>query len=90
MKELKYKLGAISLIYEDPKTGKLGGSSFDGVFGCRKTGLVYDCTTQVVYYSDAQEKDELRETVNVMSPYISENGRYCRFVEDNEQQIVEI
>jgi len=90
MKEPKYKLGAVGLIYRNPETGKLGGSSFDGLFGSKKTNLVYDCNTKVVYYSDAQEKDELREKVNVLSPYISENGRYCRFIEDSEEQIVEI
>jgi hypothetical protein len=87
MKELEHKLGAVSLIYKDPKSERLGGTSFDGVFGWEKTNLVYDCNTKVVYYSDAKQKDELKETVNVMSPYISENGRYCRFIEG---QIVEI
>ena len=90
MKKPKYKLGAINTIYQHPETGKLGGSSFHGVFGWEKTGLLYDCNTKVIYYSDAQEKDELSENVNVMSPYISKNGRFCRFIEDSEEQIVEI
>jgi len=49
------------------------------------TGLVFDHQTKVIYYM-------LQEQVGMgirgfMAPYISENGKFCRFIDN---QIVEI
>jgi len=52
--------------------------------------FVYDSVTRIVYYKFEETKligITRTETSFYMSPYISENGKYCRFI-DNE--IVEI
>lgn len=50
-----------------------------------KTGLVFDSQTKVVYYKGIEHFD--RSYVGYLAPYISENGKYCRFI---DHQIVEI
>ncbi len=74
--KLEKKLGLLIPIFKDKKTGKLYGDSFAEVFDCVETNLVYDGNTKVVYYSEG------------FGPYLSENGKYCRFNDDEE--IVEI
>ena len=48
------------------------------LLGAERTELVYDIETKIVYYLLAEGS---------MSPYLSENGKYCRFIDN---QIVEI
>lgn len=78
--ELEKKLGHISPIFQNPQTGALDGSYFASTFGSKLTNLVYDVNTKVVYYY-------AKESNYIASPYISENGKYCRFIDG---KIVEI
>lgn len=48
----------------------------------KKTDLVYDYRTKVIYYQVRNGKK-----IACMLPYLSENGKLCRLVED---KIVEI
>ena len=45
------------------------------------TDLVYDSQTKIVYYKDQ------KVSFLSMCPYISENGKYCRFIDG---KIVEV
>lgn len=49
--------------------------------------LVYDSKTKVVYYKFYEYVDADSAHVGYMSPYISENGKFCRFIDN---KIVEI
>jgi len=53
------------------------------------TGLVFDSETKVVYYmfNEAHTFVSPCTYSGYMAPYISENGKYCRFIDN---QIVEI
>ena len=58
---------------------------------CYRTGpdedvtlMVYDVTTRVIYY---KELPGAAFNSNFLCPYISENGKYCRFMDN---KIVEI
>ena len=57
------------------------------------TNLVYDSETKVVYYQFSRFRDIPtmgsigRVGQGYMSPYISENGKFCRFVDN---KIIEI
>jgi len=51
------------------------------LIGARRTKLVYDIETKIVYY---KFNDPL---YGFMSPYIGPNGMFCRF---KDNQIVEI
>lgn len=46
------------------------------------TNLVYDTKTKIIYYKIVEYNN-----VGYMSPYISENGKYCRFI---DKKIVEV
>lgn len=66
----------------------------DGLYGRNekvgdKTGLVFDSETKVVYYMLKEAHTFAGPTTysGYMAPYISENGKYCRFIDN---QIVEI
>lgn len=48
------------------------------LLGAERTELVYDIQTKIVYYLLGN---------GAMSPYLSGNGKFCRFVDN---QIVEI
>lgn len=63
-------------------------SAFQGNLGqipvaTEKTNLVYDQNTKVIYYN----YDSYKNKRGYMAPYISENGKFCRFIDN---QIVEI
>lgn len=45
--------------------------------------LVFDCNTKVIYYNF----DSFNDKKGYMAPYISENGKFCRFIDN---KIVEI
>lgn len=49
--------------------------------------LVYYKDTKVVYIMITLDSDYDDETVSYFAPYISENGKYCRYIDGN---IVEI
>lgn len=53
------------------------------------TGLVFDTQTKVVYYmlTEGHSFSGPTNYSGYMAPYISENGKYCRFIDN---QIVEI
>lgn len=59
--------------------------------GLSNTDLVFDEDTKVVYYQYLQYSTGFYSTktpvVGYMSPYISENGKFCRFIDN---KIVEI
>lgn len=78
------RLGSLGLILED-ETGKLELMKYE--FGFEHIGvfLVCDLNTKVVYYSQRSGSSQLNTTY--MCPYLSENGKYCRFVDG---KIVEI
>ena len=69
MDKLKYKWAYLTPIYEHPNTGELGDLAFMGLNGWNKTNLVHDMRTGIIYYEQTG------------APYISENGKFCRFVE---------
>ena len=46
------------------------------------TDMVYDCTTKIVYYVVYKGKKCI-----FRHPYLSENGRYCRFIDGNFVEI---
>ena len=82
-------------IWENTKNGELSieKENIDSI----PTKLVFDSETKVIYYklteittvySSVCETQEPKDTkVGFMSPYISENGKYCRFIGN---KIVEI
>jgi len=72
-------MGEIARIYKSKMTGELKHKCCPG-FGM-SSNLVYDLDTKVIYYKDSKNNDAF------MCPYISKNGKFCRFIND---QIVEI
>lgn len=86
-------MGNVVRIWENRITGKLssGKTSCDDI----PLKLVYDATTKVVYFkfseillvSKSKHHEEYDTKAGYMSPYISENGKYCRFIDN---QIIEI
>ena len=46
----------------------------------KKTILVCDCHTDIVYYQFEEYKGSYGCYTGFMAPYISENGKLCRFV----------
>lgn len=66
----------------------------DGLYGRNEkpgeeTGLVFDSKTKVVYYM-VEKAHTFAGTATYsgfMAPYISEKGKYCRFIDN---QIIEI
>jgi len=72
-------MGDLARIYRNKRTGELKHKCWPG-FGMM-TNLVYDLDTKIIYYKEYQN------THSTMCPYISENGKYCRFIDD---KIVEV
>lgn len=72
-KEEKW-MGLLFQIWQNAKDRKYHACQ---VPGCYSTNMVYDSETKIIYYW----------TEIGMTPYISENGKYCRFV---DEQIIEI
>lgn len=70
-------MGKLERIYQHYLTE--GYCSSETGIGCYSipTNLVYDTETKVIYYYPA----ECHVIIGCMSPYISENGKYCRFVD---------
>lgn len=56
-----------------------------------KDYLVYDIDTRVVYYmfSTAEWSADRGYGYSYFAPYVSKNGRFCRFVNDEIVEIVE-
>ena len=46
------------------------------------TNLVYDANTKIIYYAIYNQ-----EKIIFIQPYLSENGKYCRFVENNFEEV---
>ena len=72
-------MGEVERIFMNKRTGELKHRCFPG-FGMQ-TNLVYDVNTKIIYYKELDKHNEY------MCPYISENGKYCRFIDD---KIVEV
>ena len=71
-------MGEVKRIWYNHKSKKYVTSE---LFTCERTNLVFDTETKIVYYQINNA------TYGYMTPYISANGKYCRFV---DEQIVEI
>ena len=88
--------GKFTRIWENIITGELSDNSVDKYY--EPTNLVFDNKTKVVYYKISElikvysrnfDNQKPKDTkAGYMSPYISENGKYCRFID--KRRIVEI
>lgn len=85
--------GKLFRIWRNRKTGKLQRSWKDT--NSESLNLVFDSITRIVYYKFSEFSTMVCENCNseadfrvgYMTPYISENGKYCRFI---NEEIVEI
>ena len=48
------------------------------------TNMAYDINTKVIYYAFWDEESDM----SFMAPYISENGKFCRFIDNKIVEIV--
>lgn len=81
-------MGKLIRIFQDNKSGEY--SSGKNLWDRRKehpTNLAFDEQTKIIYYYFEVHNSYLQINESCMSPYLSENGKFCRFI-DNE--IVEI
>lgn len=78
--------GKLFRIWKNRKTGELLRSKQNN--DCESLNIVFDSNTRVVYYkfseyttsACAQCNSEVDFRVGYMTPLISENGKYCRFI----------
>lgn len=67
--------------------GKYGDALYSGREKAgEKTGLVFHYQTKVVYHMGLEHFSHT--FVSYLAPYISENGRYCRFINNRIVEIV--
>lgn len=87
------KKGQLFRIWRDRETGELMSSRRDE--NSESLNMVFDSITKIVYYKFSEYHciicencDSHTDTkIGFLSPYISENGKYCRFIGN---EIVEI
>ena len=67
----------------------ISSASFKAIDG--KETLVYSTETRVVYYmfSTSESKGYKGYGYSYFAPYISENGKFCRYINDEIVEIVE-
>ena len=66
-------VGELKRIWQDTSTKELV-SAEGPKEGLKRTDLVYDAQTKIVYYKCSGRRNE-----GFMSPYIGPNGKFCRF-----------
>lgn len=72
-------MGELYRIYKNNSDGQL--KDYQPSKRYEETNLVFDETTLIIYYQFEVNG------VGYMAPYISENGKYCRFI---NEKIVEV
>ena len=71
---------------ENEHSGYTGYGSFGSLLPCKtEDTLFYDRSTKIVYYVMMDYTGY--KGYGFMSPYISKNGRFCRYIDD---EIVEV
>ena len=86
-------MGKLFRIWRDRKTGRLMRSRRDE--NSESLSIVFDSETKIIYYKFSEYtysacaccNAELDTKIGFMTPYLSENGKFCRFINN---QIVEI
>ena len=74
--------------FNEPQSISSGISNFENIKG--EDILFYDRNTKIVYYLFSADREPYTQSATgygYLSPYISENGNYCRYIDG---KIVEI